>query len=214
MSLGKAIRKILGKKLFIIVGKLYKAYFFNLNNFIETFPDIKPGSVFLDIGGGEGDPVNYILKKFPETNVIMIDIADEIGSFLDKEIKDRVKIFPNTSVKKYIEINKQKPDYILIMDVLHHINKMDRKEFLNDIKLLLNGVKCQIIIKDNEPGYFKTKLGYWADVYISGDKNTTLVSKEELVNLMNSEFGNVKYYETDLFKLNRPNYSFVFSVNI
>ncbi|MCX6164084.1 MAG: class I SAM-dependent methyltransferase [Ignavibacteriae bacterium] len=213
MSIGKAIRKILGKKLFLVVGKLYKAYFFNLKHFIETFPDIKPDSVFLDIGGGEGDPINYIMKKFPETNVIMLDIADEMGGFLDKKIKEKVKIYPNTSVKKYCEINQPKPNYILIMDVLHHISKVKRKEFFDDIKSLLNGNKCQIIIKDNEPGYFKTKLGYWADVYISGDKNTSLVSKDELINLMKSEFGNVKYYETNLFEINKPNYSFVFSVN-
>jgi len=213
MSIGKAIRKILGEKLFKVIGKYYKAFFFNLEIFLETFPDIKPGSVLLDIGGGEGDPINYLLKKYQNINVIMLDISEKIGTFLDEKNKDKVKTFPKTSVNNFCKMNQPKPDYILIIDVLHHIRKEDRNEFFNDIKTLIHGNKCKIIIKDNEPGYCKTKLGYWADVYISGDKNTNLVSKEELVKFMKSEFRNLKYYETNLFKLNKPNYSFVFSVN-
>lgn len=213
MSLGKIIRNVLGKKLFMIVGKLYKAFFFNLNCFVSTLPDLKKGSVLFDIGGGEGDPINYVLKKYPETNVIMLDIAEEIGSFLNEENKNSVKMLPKTSISDCLNLNLPKPDFILIMDVLHHIKKDDRKELFTNINRLIDGNKCQIIVKENEPGYLKTKLGYWADVYISGDKNTNLVSKKDLLEFMESEFENLKYHETDLFKLNKPNYSFVFSVN-
>jgi cyclopropane fatty-acyl-phospholipid synthase-like methyltransferase len=213
MSIGKVFRRILGKRLFNSVGKFYRAFFFDLKIFIDTFPNVKPGSVLLDIGGGDGEPINYVLKKYPDTNVVMMDLADKVGGFLQENYIDKVNIFVKTSVEEYGKLNGPIPDYILIMDVLHHIKKDERKKFLEDIKSVINKNKCQIIVKDNEPGYLKTRLGYWSDVYISGDKNTNLISKDELVKLMESIFDDIKFYETDLFKLNKPNYSFVFLVN-
>lgn len=213
MSVGKIFRKIFGKKIFNIIGKYYRDFFFDIKIFIDTIPEIKPGSFLLDIGGGDGEPINYILEKYPDTNVIMIDIAEKIGSFILDKYKDKVGIFGKTPVEEYHKLNKPVPDIILIMDVLHHIKNIERKKFFEDIRNVIGSKKCRIVIKDVEPGYLKSKLGYWSDVYISGDKNTNLICKEELINLMKSVFGEIKFYETDLFKLNKPNYAFTFLLN-
>lgn len=184
-----------------------------MNNFARTMPALEPGSVLLDIGSGDGEPMNYILGRYPETKVVMTDIGAHIGTFVDEHLRSRVEMLPRTSVKDLIKLGTVKPDYILIMDVLHHIPKDGRSEFLKDLKELIGNRSCKIIVKDNEPGYFRTTLGYISDVYVSGDTNTHLVSKDYLLSMMHSAFGDIEHYETELFKVDKPNYSFVFSVN-
>lgn len=212
MLIGKTARRILGPKNFRRAGALYKRIFFDMKNFARTMPVLEPGAVLLDIGSGDGEPMNYILGRYPETKVVMTDIGPHIGTFLDDHLRSKVEILPKTSVKELIKAGAVKPDYILIMDVLHHIPKEARSDFLKDIKQLIGKRACKIIIKDNEPGHFRTTLGYISDVYVSGDKNTHLVSKDYLLAMMRSTFGDIEYYETDLFQLDKPNYSFVFTV--
>jgi hypothetical protein len=213
MLIGQTARKILGQKNFRRAGALYKRIFFDMNNFVRTMPAIEPGAVLLDVGSGDGEPMNYVLGRYPETKVVMTDINPSIGAFLDENLRSKVEIRPNTRVKDLIGCGDVQPDYILIMDVLHHIPKDARLEFLKDIKELIGDRTCKIIVKDNEPGHFRTTLGYISDVYVSGDKNTDLVSKDYLLSMMHSAFGDIEHYETDLFKLDKPNYSFVFSMN-
>ena len=213
MLIGQTARKILGQKNFRRAGALYKRIFFDMNNFVRTMPAIEPGAVLLDVGSGDGEPMNYVLGRYPETKVVMTDITPSIGAFLDENLRSKVEIRPNTRVKDLIGCGDVQPDYILIMDVLHHIPKDARLEFLKDVKELIGDRTCKIIVKDNEPGHFRTTLGYISDVYVSGDKNTDLVSKDYLLSMMHSAFGDIEHYETDLFKLDKPNYSFVFSMN-
>jgi 2-polyprenyl-3-methyl-5-hydroxy-6-metoxy-1,4-benzoquinol methylase len=212
MLIGQTARKILGKNGFRKVGGLYRRIFFNLENFARTMPAIEPGSVILDIGSGDGEPMNYLLRRYPNTKVIMTDVGHNIGTFLDDEVKGKVELHPGTSIKDLLKSKTVKPDYILIMDVLHHIPREARAEFLQELKELIGDRSCKIIVKDNQPGHLRTTLGYLSDVYVSGDKNTHLVSKEYLLDMMRSVFGDIPYYETDLFKVDKPNYSFVFSV--
>lgn len=213
MFIGKIARRILGPTTFRRAGALYKRIFFDMNNFVRTMPLLEPGTVLLDIGSGDGEPINYILGRYPDTKVIMTDIGPHIGTFLDDHLRSKVEVLPKTSVKELIESGTVKPDYILIMDVLHHIPKDARSDFLKDIKQLIGKRTCKLIVKDNEPGYFRTTLGYISDVYVSGDKNTHLVSKNHLLEMMHATFGDIEYYETHLFKVDKPNYSFVFAVN-
>ena len=212
MFIGQTARKILGQKNFRRAGALYKRIFFDMNNFVRTMPAIEPGAVLLDVGSGDGEPMNYVLGRYPETKVVMTDINPSIGTFLDENLRSKVEIRPNTRVKDLIGSGDVQPDYILIMDVLHHIPKDARSDFLKDIKELIGDRTCKIIVKDNEPGHFRTTLGYISDVYVSGDKNTDLVSKDYLLSMMHSAFGDIEHYETDLFKVDKPNYSFVFTV--
>jgi hypothetical protein len=212
MLIGQTARKILGKDGFRKVGGFYRRIFFDLENFARTMPAIEPGSVILDIGSGDGEPMNYILRRYPDTKVVMTDVGSNIGTFLNEELRSKVELHPRTNIKDLIKANTVKPDYILIMDVLHHVPVDARIEFLNDLKELIGSRPCKIIVKDNQPGHLRTTLGYLSDVYVSGDKSTNLVSKNYLLELMISVFGDVEYYETDLFKIDRPNYSFVFSI--
>ncbi|MEI7595584.1 MAG: methyltransferase domain-containing protein [Bacteroidota bacterium] len=213
MSIGNIFRKIVGEKIFPIFGKLYRRIFVQIKLISQTFPEIKPNSNFLDIGGGDGELLNLLLERFPDINITMIDISGNIGSSIKNEFTSKVDVLPSTSMLEYKEKYPYKAsniDFILISDVIHHVLPSQRPAFFNDLTKLINP-KTTIVFKDVEPGFFISKLGYLADKYISGDKTVQQVSKQEIVLLMKQVSPNIKYFETDLFKLNKPNYSIVFT---
>jgi cyclopropane fatty-acyl-phospholipid synthase-like methyltransferase len=214
LSIGELSRKLLGPKYFKYAGRLYRNIFVDVKKVVQFFPEMPNDSHLLDIGGGDGDMINYIKERFPEVKISIIDIAESIGSLVEKQYKREINLFPGTSIIDYY--NKYfhrlpKIDYILISDVIHHVKKEFRMQFFVDLKELVNE-NTVIIFKDIEPGYFISKLSYWADKYISNDKNVELTSKNEITNLMKENFPEIYFYETRLFQRNRPNFSLVFSL--
>jgi 2-polyprenyl-3-methyl-5-hydroxy-6-metoxy-1,4-benzoquinol methylase len=213
MSPGEMFRKLLGPKYFKYAGRFYRSIFVDLKKVVQCLPEIPPDCHILDIGGGDGDMINYIRKRFPKTKISMIDIAGSIGNLIEEEHKSEINLFPVTSIvdfhKRYI-LELPEIDFILISDVIHHIKKELRRQFFVELKELVNE-NTIVIFKDIEPGYFISKLSYWADKYISCDKNVELTSKNEITNLMRENFPEIYFYETQLFQRNRPNFSLIFS---
>ena len=68
----------------------------------------------------------------------------------------------------------------------------------------------RIIVKDVEPGFAKALFGYWADKYITGDKAVSPVARVDLISLVQSSLGPMRYEETGLFEVDKPNYVLVF----
>ena len=90
----------------------------------------------------------------------------------------------------------------------------ERSAFCEELRTLVGGRsgRVRIIIKDVEPGYVRSLLGLLADRYISGDKKTSLVGRAALIRLVKSAFADaVDVTETDLFRVDRPNYALVFT---
>jgi hypothetical protein len=67
-----------------------------------------------------------------------------------------------------------------------------------------------ILIKDVEPGYLKSMLGYWSDRYVTGDKAVSLISREQLTRVVNNSLGPMRSRETPLFDVDKPNYAVTF----
>ena len=214
MSIGQMCRKILGPKYFKYAGKAYRGIFVNVKIVIQSFPEMPAGSHLLDIGGGDGELINHLKERFPDIKITMIDIAGAMGSLLEEKYRKDVRILPATSIAQYDErygATSPKVDFILISDVVHHIVPSQRRGFFSDLSKLMNE-NTQVIFKDVEPGYFISRLSYWGDKYVSGDKTVELTSKKEITGLMKENFPNIDWYETDLFAKNRPNFSLVFSL--
>lgn len=213
MSIGQMTRKIFGKH-FYVIGRLYRSIFVDLRKVASSIsPHIPPESLIIDIGGGDGEPLNYLLSLRNDIKVKIIDQSLNIGKFIKPEYSSRVELLPGMSMGEFAEKVQQKPDVVLISDVLHHIPCEMRKKFLLELKTLILDKKkgMRIIIKDIEPGYFRSQLSLFSDRYISGDKKVSLIGRKELTKIMLETFGNsITVQETDLFKIDKPNYILVF----
>lgn len=217
MSIGKIVRFIFGSK-FYLVGELYRKIFVDLDIVLDCLEFSKnPSDKFtlLDIGGGDGAFINLMMDKYVNAEVHLIDIADNIGSFLKPEHRERTKIFNKTSILDYAkQSHPNSVNCILIMDVLHHVGKPHRESFFLELKQLASqnmGVK--IIVKDVEPGYFRTWLSYLSDFYVSGDRNVWLISRKQVVEYFERYFTGVKYQETKVFERNKANYAIEFTTS-
>ena len=213
MSVGNAVRKLLGPTIFKYVGSIYRRFFVDLRELYRCFPTMKPEQCLLDIGGGDGEIMNYIMRDNPSLTVTMIDISPSVGNSIRPQYREKINIFPCMSMnefkEKYFTNTKQGIDFILISDVVHHIEESRRREFFSDLKKLISDT-TKIIIKDIEPGYCKSYLSYLSDKYITGDKKVGLVSKNAVVKYMKDISPGIRYYETELFEKNCPNYCLIF----
>jgi len=212
MSLGSLARKVLGKKFFPTVGSWYRSVFVDLEKVVDCLPLLPPGSQVLDIGGGDGEMINIILRRNPDLAITMLDLSPSLGLFLKPEFRQRVRILPSTSLRDYAATEYKAPDLVIINDVIHHVPIEDRRGFFADISAVLRGRPTTLFVKDLEPGYFRATLSLWADRYVSGDKKVSLVSRESVTAVVREVFPKAEVRATKLFDTDGPNYALVFAV--
>ena len=165
----------------------------------------------LDVGGGDGQPLNHLLAVRPDLTITTLDPASVVGQWIDPRYEDRVKCLPRTSLSEFVASACANPDVILIADVMHHIPKSARRKFLDSVAVLLDRVPdLRIIVKDVEPGHWRALLGFWSDRYVTGDRNVSLISRDDVTRLFEEVLGPLHRDETDLFKNDGPNYAIVF----
>jgi hypothetical protein len=210
VSLGALARKLLGHY-FPLVGRMYRRFFVDLEKVAMALPDLSEANYLLDIGSGDGEVMNHVLRRQPGLRAVMIDIVPHVGDWLTPELRSRVEIFADHSVQDFTQRALQSPDAILLSDVMHHVPLLARAELLADIRTLLAGRAATIVIKDIEPGSARAKLAYLADIYITGDKAVCQVSRAEMRSLVQGVFPEMTCYETDLYQRDGPNYCLVFS---
>lgn len=212
MRIGPGIRRLLGDRLSRRVGRRYRAIFVNLANEAKAIADAIPlDSHLLDVGGGDGEPLNYLLALRPDLRVTTLDPQPIVGQWIEKRYDTRVERLPGTSLAQYLVSSHPSPNVILIADVLHHIPEDARVQFLTSVAQVLKRVPdLRILVKDVEPGYWRSWLGYCSDRYITGDLHVNLISRERLERLMSEVMGPLRREDTNLFKTDWPNYAITF----
>lgn len=211
MPLGAALRLLLGRHA-RIAGRWYRAIFADLGKEAAALSAVLPrGAHVLDIGGGDGEPLNHLLAIRPDLRVTTLDPAPAVGQWIEPPFRTRVTLLPGTSLADYLASGRQDPDVILIADVMHHVPEGARAGLLRHVKVLLGRVpRLRIVVKDVEPGSWRALLGYWSDRYITGDRQVSPISRARLVGLMESELGALRREDTNLFEADRPNYAIAF----
>ena len=117
MGLGRTVRNIAGPRVFRVLASIYRSIFVDLHRFAQSVEaHIPRGARVLDIGGGDGEPMNRLLKLRPDIRVTMIDISESLGWFLEPELAPRVELRPNTSIAQYIDSGGERPDCVLLCD--------------------------------------------------------------------------------------------------
>lgn len=210
--LSSLVRKILGKRFFRL-AVVYRSLFVDLDCVASSIsPFIPDGAIVIDIGGGDGAPLNHIFRLRNDICVRMIDIAGNIGGAVMPEFASRLQIFAHTPISGFRLTKTKRPVVVLLSDVIHHIPLTSRPSFFKDLKnMVKESENLTIIIKDVEPGYLRAFAGYLADLLVSGDTNVSLVSRQKLQACVQAAFGDqVECVETELFVRDRPNYALVF----
>lgn len=212
MALGPAIRRLLGGRLARSVGRWYRAIFVDLDKEAAALAAAIPHNAhLLDIGGGDGEPLNHLLALRPDLRITTLDPGPVVGQWIEACFARQVTRLPSTSFAEYLAMGGAEPDAILIADVLHHIPEAMRAGFLGSIRELLERVpQLRIIVKDVEPGSWRARLGYWSDRYITGDLQVSPVSRESLARLFEEALGPLRHEDTNLFDADRPNYAIAF----
>ena len=213
MSPGRLLRTILGDRQARVAGRLYRAIFVDIAKANAAIAAELPSHArVLDVGGGDGEPLNGLLELRPDVSVTTIDVAPGVGRWIQSRHLDRVTRLESTSLETYLASSRPLPDVLLLSDVIHHVPVAARDAFLAVVAEVLRRVPhLRIIVKDVEPGHWRATLGKWSDRYVTGDRGVQLVSRNELIDAMRRASAGIRHRETALFAIDPPNYALVFS---
>ena len=212
MSLGQMLRRLLGPGLAHRAGRYYRAFFVDLDEVARALASaIPPRARVLDVGGGDGVPLNHLLQIRDDIHVTTIDPAAEVGQWIDAEYAARVVRQARTTLAEYAASLVEPPDVLLMVDVLHHIPPPERAAVFRVIADLLERAPgMRVIVKDVEPGSLRARLGYWSDRFVTGDARVSPVGRDEVRALARATLGPLRVEGTALFDADRPNYALVF----
>jgi len=206
------VRRLLGAHLARRAGRWYRSIFVDLAKEAAALSAvIAPGAHVLDIGGGDGEPLNHLLALRSDLRVTTLDTGPVVGEWIEARFAARVTRLPATSLADYTSSGRPDPDVVLIADVLHHIPESARAGFLGSLRVLLERLPTlRIVVKDVEPGSWRAVLGFWSDRYITGDRNVSPISRDRLARLFAEALGPLRRKDTDLFEADGPNYAVAF----
>lgn len=188
MAIGPKIRGLLGP-FERPVSDIYRNMFMNLRSLRRKVEEWLPheGSNFiLEVGCGEGVIIEILAEIFPQAYIAGIDVTPRIGRMY-RGNSSKV-CFIRQTVQDFANLNSEKFDIVVIVDVLHHIPPILHHEFLSDVYKLIK-VGGLFFFKDWI--HSKTPIhlfSYLMESYITGDK-VSYLSIDELTYLIRKVFG-------------------------
>jgi hypothetical protein len=206
------MRRLLGARQARALGRWYRAIFVDLNKEAAALASVIPADAhLLDVGGGDGEPLNHLLALRTDIRITTLDPGPTVGLWIEPRFAPRVTRLPRTTLTDYLAAGRPDPDAVLIADVVHHIPEASRAEFLGGVKVLLERMpRLRVIVKDVEPGSWRALLGYWSDRFVSGDAHVSPITRLRLMSLLQEVLGPLRHEETNLFESDRPNYAIAF----
>lgn len=108
-------------------------------NYLQYLPKEKHSSV-LDIGSGTGDFLAY-LRKHNYKNFLGVDISKEQVDFCKKNITKNVQLI--TSLNTFLKEHKNSFHFILMNDIIEHIEK---EEIIDTLSLILASLKSNGVV--------------------------------------------------------------------
>lgn len=167
MGIGTSIRRMFGPYEASIAAA-YRRFFVDLDSFANTLREHLPSAHrILEIGCGEGQMTERLVRIYPDAEVHGIDLAAQPGR-LYRGDRSRAS-FSTISLESVLETEKASFDLVVLVDVLHHIPMAEREAFLSAAGRAVapNGA---FLFKEwaryYSIGYY---LGYAADRFITGD---------------------------------------------
>ena len=186
MALGGIVRRLFGRHE-VLVSELWRAAFINLDDFIAVVGSWSPNPVsILEIGCGEGAGTTRLARRFPDADILAIDISDRLGRLYAG--RSAGVEFRQVTVEQLAREVPGKFDLIVMCDVLHHIPDHLRADILAATSNLM-APGGNFAFKDWErtatPVHW---ISHAADRWLTGDR-VKYATRSEAETLLAGSFG-------------------------
>lgn len=176
MGIGAAVRKAFGPYEHQI-SDAYREIYMSLNDYADKLRHWAPHATrILEVGGGEGAVTEILAQRYPDAQILSIDIMPQVGR-LYRGRSEGVE-FREATVQQIAAEQPQQFDLVILSDVVHHIPKDQRQEVLNAVSRCVapNG---HFVLKDwaRKPTPIHW-LCYASDRWLTGDKIAYLTPPE------------------------------------
>lgn len=168
MSIGATVRRMFGRHE-PRVSELWRAGFVDLDELYGRIRHWAPAPRrILEIGCGEGAGTERLSKLYPDTPILAIDIAPNLGRLYRGET-NRVE-FRQIAVTDLTVAEADRFDLIIMCDVLHHIPPALRPAIIEAARALLapgGHFVCKEWARTATPIHW---IAYAADRWLTGDR--------------------------------------------
>lgn len=168
MGIGPYIRQAFGRHEQAI-AELYRGFYFNLDAYADQIADWVPRPArILEVGCGEGAVTQRLARRFPDAQILGIDIMPRVGRLFTGP-RDHVH-FEETTVQAIADREPGAFDLAVISDVMHHV-PIDLRDAVLDATRRAIAPGGVLVLKDWErtatPIHW---LCHGSDRWLTGDK--------------------------------------------
>jgi SAM-dependent methyltransferase len=185
-TIGRSVRRMFGP-LERSAADLYRSLFFDIQSFAELIHEwYSDVSTILEVGCGEGALSDQLARVYPDAKITGIDVTPHVGRLFGGD-RSRV-VFLSQTIESYCEQTDEKADLVILCDVIHHINIIEREYVINKCHRVLKP-GGRFVLKDWEKTRsFIHLLAYVSDRYITGDR-IAYCTAADLRRLVETAFG-------------------------
>lgn len=167
-SLGAAVRRRLGR-FETPAANLFRAAFLDLPELAQLVRRLGDPERILEIGCGDGALSEQLARVFPFAELLGIDIAAEPGRLFRGD-RGRVRFRSIPAARLLDEDPDRRFDLVIICDVLHHVPRDRRDQFLLDARRLTSSGGLLVVKEWERRCNLAHALAYLSDRYLTGDR--------------------------------------------
>jgi SAM-dependent methyltransferase len=186
VGIGTFVRHRLGR-LEIPAAELYRACFINLDQLGARVATLREPKRILEIGCGDGALAQRLTAACPAADYLGIDPAPTAGR-LYRGDPARAE-FRRQDTANLVAGQPDPFDLVVIVDVLHHIPAAARPTVLRHAAQLTAPGGLLLIKEWAKDRPVFGRLAYWADRYVTGDRDVDFMTEDQLATLLSDTLG-------------------------
>ncbi|OUR92616.1 methyltransferase type 12 [Flavobacteriales bacterium 34_180_T64] len=144
-----------------------------ISSFTEYLPSKFNPKTILDLGCGNGNVTNSVLKKFPQSQYILLDASQEMLNLCQKRFKNPSIEYIASYFQDY-EFKKNAYDFIIAGFSMHHCGSEEKKNIFKKIYRALKpgGIfSCSDLMINRNNSYHPALIERWKTFVLSNYKD-------------------------------------------